>query len=216
MQQDTIAHNLAHAIKPGYQREMLKFESAGPSDGMQGPTLSLHTDFSPGTIQFTGNKLDLALQGPGFFAVEGPTGPVYTRAGNFQMTESGRLVTMEGLPVLGSVGPIDIPPMTSSIEILPNGGVVADGVQIDQVRVVGFPNPDRLVRVGTSFFQPPAGEVPEPVATAVFQGHRELSNTTTVQEMVQMIAGVRHFEAAQRALRAIADSVAFNTRPLSR
>lgn len=216
VQQDMIAHNLSHAVKPGYQRQMLRFEALVPADEMQPPAVSQHTDFSPGTIEFTGNVLDLALDGPGFFVLEGPTGPVYTRSGNFQLSESGRLITMEGLPVLGSGGPIDLPPMTGQIEVLPNGSVVADGMPIDQLRLATFPDFAALNRVGTSYFQPPPGMESQPAEATVFQGHRELSNTSLVQEMVQMISGARHFEASQRALRSIADAVAHNTRPLNR
>lgn len=215
-QQDAIAHNLSHAVKPGYLREMIRFDAPGPQSQIQAPATSLHTDFSPGTMQFTGNSLDLALEGPGFFTVEGPTGPVYTRNGVFQLNEAGRLVTMEGLPALGTAGPIDIPYGTATIEVLSTGAIIADGVEVDQLRVVSFADPAVLQRVGTSYFQAPLNAPTAPVVPDVFQGYRELSNSTMVQEMVQMIAGVRHFEAAQRALRAIEDAIAFNTRPLNR
>lgn len=214
-QQDATAHNLAHAVKPGYLREMIRFDAPDPNQ-IHGPTTSLHTDFTPGTLQHTGNKLDLAIDGPGFFAIQGPNGPVYTRNGVFQLNESGRLVTMEGLPAMGSEGPIDLPIGTMDIEVTPNGAVVADGIDIEQLKVVTFEQPETLQRVGTSYFQAPAGAPTLPVVPSVFQGCRELSNSTVVQEMVQMIAGVRHFEAAQRALRSISDAVAFNTRPLNR
>jgi flagellar basal body rod protein FlgG len=215
-QQDAIAHNLAHAVKPGYLREIMRFEAAAPGNEMLGPSTSLHTDFTPGTIQFTGNKLDLALEGPGMFAVQGPTGTTYTRNGVFQMNQSGQVVTMDGLPVLGQSGPIEIPPGTASIEVLGNGAVIADGIELDQFKVVTFENPTELQRIGTSYFQAPPNATTLPVAAMVFQGHRELSNSTLVQEMVQMISGVRHFEAAQRALRSIGDAIAFNTRPVNR
>jgi flagellar basal-body rod protein FlgF len=215
-QQDAIAHNLAHAVKPGYLREMVRFSVESPAGNLQGPSGALHTDFTPGTMQFTGNKLDLALEGPGFFTVQGPTGPVYTRNGTFQLNEAGRVITMEGLPAMGSSGPIDVPVGTASIEVLSNGAVLADGIEVEQLRVVSFENPGLLQRVGTSYFQAPPNAATLPVAPDVFQGYRELSNSTVVQEMVQMIAGVRHFEAAQRALRSLGDAIAFNTRPLNR
>ena len=215
-QQDAIAHNLAHAVKPGYLRELIRFEAPAAGNPIQGPATSLHTDFQPGTMQLTGNKLDLALEGPGFFTVQGPTGPVYTRNGVFQLNENGRMTTMEGLPAMGVAGTIDLPPGTLNIDVLGNGAVIADGIEVDQLRVVAFENPASLQRVGTSYFQAPPNAPTLPVAANVFQGYRELSNSTIVQEMVQMIAGVRHFEAAQRALRSIGDAIANNTRPLNR
>lgn len=216
LQQDAVSHNLSHAVKPGYLRQVVQFDASGPSHQIVGPTASLHTDFSAGTMQFTGNKLDLALEGPGFFTVQGPTGPVYTRNGVFQLNDAGQLITMDGLPALGTAGPIELPIETSSIEVQNNGSVVADGIEVDQLRVVAFTDPNILQRVGTSYFQAPANAPTAQVVGDVFQGYREVSNSTIVQEMVQMIAGVRHFEAAQRALRAIGDTVAFNTRPLNR
>lgn len=215
-QQDALAHNLSHAVKPGYLREVIRFDATGPGNQILGPSTSLHTDFSPGAIQSTGNKLDLALEGPGFFTVQGPTGPVYTRNGVFQLNQAGQLVTMEGLPALGTAGPIELPIGTANIEVQTNGAVVADGIEVDQLRIVAFPDPGILQRVGTSYFQAPPNSPTSQVVGEVFQGRRELSNSTLVQEMVQMIAGVRHFEAAQRALRSIGDTIAFNTRPLNR
>lgn len=215
-QQDALAHNLSHAVKPGYLREMIRFDAAGPAAEIQSPVTSLHTDFSLGTMQFSGNTLDLALEGPGFFCVQGPTGPAYTRNGVFQLSESGRVITMEGHPAMGVSGPIDIPIGTSRIEVLSNGAVVADGIELDQLKIVSFQDPSQLQRVGTSYFRAPESAATSQVLPDVFQGYRELSNSTIVQEMVQMIAGVRHFEAAQRALRSIGDAIAFNTRPLNR
>lgn len=216
VQQDATAHNLSHAMKPGYLREIVRFEAPAPSTEMVGPTPTLHTDFAPGTMQQTGNKLDLALEGPGFFAIQGPSGPMYTRNGVFQMTDQGRLITMEGLPAMGQTGPIDIPLGTFSIEVLKNGAVIADGIEVDQVKVVAFQDPRQLQRIGTSYFSAPPDAPKLDIAPDVFQGCREVSNSTVVQEMVQMIAGVRQFEAAQRALRSIGDAIAFNTRPLNR
>lgn len=212
--QDVTAHNLSHAVKPGYLREMVRFDSSNSL--MQGPSASSQTDFSAGTMQFTGNKLDLALKGPGFFTIQGPAGPMYTRNGVFQLDAAGQLVTMEGLPALGPSGPISLPADTLNIEVQMDGTIITDGVEADQLRIVAFTDPSVLQRVGTSYFQPSAGAPVAPTAGEVFQGYRELSNSTVVQEMVQMIAGVRHFEAAQRALRSIADTIAFNTRPLNR
>ena len=213
-QQDAVAHNLAHSMKPGYLREIVRFDATEPADGIQPPATSVHTDFSPGSMNHTGNKLDLALKGPGFFSVQGPTGPVYTRNGVFQMSPNGQLVTVDGLPAMGTGGPIDLPPQALNIEVQNDGTIVADGIEVGQLRIVNFQDPSQLQRAGTTYFTAPpdatTGQPPE-----VFQGYKEVSNSTLVQEMVQMIAGVRHFEAAQRALRSIADAVANNTRPLT-
>lgn len=213
LQQDSIAHNLAHGTKPGYRREMMQFDSVGVGSELVGPRSSLHTDFKPGILEYTGSPFDVAIDGPGFFTVQGPGGPMYTRCGVFQRNGQGQLVTPDGLPVMGSAGPIAVPVGAARVEVLNNGSVVADGVPIDQFSITAFQNPHDLQRVGTSYFQPLPGQASSAVASEVRQGYRELSNTTLVHEMVQMISGARMFDAAQRALRQIGETIAFNTRP---
>jgi flagellar basal body rod protein FlgG len=216
LQQDVTANNLNHAMKPGYQREVLRFSAAGKRDELVGPEASLHTDFSPGTLEHTGNKLDVALNGPGYFQIQGPSGPLFTRSGTFQRNGQGQIVTPEGNIVRGTAGPIAIPPDAREIEILDDGTVIADGGEIDQLSVVTFQNPNDLRRVGTTYFDAPPGAARLTTGVEVRQGYRENSNTTVVHEMVQMIAGLRQFEAAQRALRSLGDAIALNTRPLNR
>ncbi|MEK6257868.1 MAG: flagellar hook basal-body protein [Planctomycetota bacterium] len=216
LQQDVTAHNLNHAMKPGYQREVLRFNATGPREELLGPEATLHTDFSPGTLEFTGNTLDVALNGPGFFQIQGPSGPLYTRSGTFQLNGQGQIVTPEGRIVRGTAGPITIPPDAVNIDILDDGTVIADGGEIDQLSVVAFQNPNDLSRVGTTYFAASPNAARSEAGPEVRQGYRENGNTTVVQEMVQMIAGLRQFEAAQRALRSLGDTIALNTRPLNR
>ncbi len=213
LQQDVTAHNLNHAMKPGYQREVLRFDATGPREELLGPDVSLHTDFSPGILEQTGNTFDVALNGPGFFQIQGPNGPLYTRSGTFQLNGQGQIVTPEGRIVRGMAGPIVIPPEAVNIEILDDGTVVADGGEIDQLSVVAFQNPHELSRVGTTTFAAPPNAARSETGPEVRQGYRENGNTTIVHEMVQMIAGLRQFEAAQRALRSLGDTIALNTRP---
>ena len=208
LQQDVTANNLNHAVKPGYQREVLRFDGTGQRDDLQGPEASLHTDFSPGTIEYTGSKLDVALSGPGFFAIDGPSGPLYTRSGTFQLNGQGQIVTAEGRIVRGVAGPVTIPAEAANIEILDDGTVVADGAEIDQLSVAAFQNPSELRRVGTTYFEAPPNALRSTTGPEVRQGYREAGNTTVVHEMVQMIAGLRQFEAAQRAVRSLGDAIA--------
>ncbi len=212
-QQDATAQNLSHAMKPGYRREVIRFDAIGQPDDIVGPLSSLHTDFTQGTLENTGGTLDVALDGPGFFSVQGPTGPLYTRSGVFQLNGQGQIVTPDGMPVEGSGGPIAVPLTTDRIEILFDGSVVADGATVDQLKVTAFQNPDDLQRVGSTYFQPLPNSPTSAVTAGVRQGYRELGNTTLVHEMVQMISGARMFDAAQRALRQISDTISLNTRP---
>jgi flagellar basal body rod protein FlgG len=212
-QQDVTAQNLSHAQKPGYRREVLQFDGIGGPTDIVGPRSSLHTDFKPGTFEYTASPFDVALNGPGFFVIQGPNGPLYTRNGVFQMNAQGQLVTPDGLAVRGSGGPIAIPIGASQIEVLNDGSVVADGNVIDQLAVAAFQNPGDLERVGSSYFQALPNAPTSPIASEFRQGYRELSNTTLVQEMVNMISGARLFDATQRALRQIGETISLNTRP---
>lgn len=217
LQQDAITQNISHAMKPGYRREIIQFESIAqqPQD-IIAPMNSLHTDFSQGILENTGSKLDVAINGPGFFSVQGPTGPLYTRTGVFQMNGQGQIVTPDGLRVEGSSGnpialPLDMNPAT--LEILGDGSVVVNGQTVEQLKVTAFQNPHDLQRAGSTYFQAPPDAAKSAVLSEVRQGYRELGNTTVVHEMVQMLSGARLFDATQRALRQIGETISLNTRP---
>ena len=204
------------ANKPGYRREVLRFETTSPVDDFSGPQVHLHTDQTPAGFEQTGNPLDVAINGPGFFVVEGPNGTTYTRSGVFQFNGDGQLVSQEGFPVKGLGGPINLPANATSIEIVGDGTLLADGLEVDQLRLVEFADPTKLLRVSSSSFAAPPGVEPVAAQSDVRQGARELANTTAVHEMVQMTTGLRQFEATQRALRSIGDAVALATRPTGR
>lgn len=216
-QQDVVAQNLAYSGKPGHRRDVLRFEASGSPDDFVAPKVSQHADQTPGGIEQTGNPLDVAINGPGMFVVESPNGLMYSRGGVFQLNSAGQLVTPEGFAVQGSAGPINVPAQAAAIVIANDGSVVADGVDVDKLKIVQFADPTQLQRVSSSgFAAPPGVEATELEQPDVRQGARELSNTTPVQEMVQLTAGLRQFEAAQRALRSIGDAIALTTRPTGR
>lgn len=216
-QQDVAAQNLAHASKPGYRREVLRFESGGGADDFVGPSVSVHADQTPGGFEHTGNPLDVAISGSGMFVVQGPGGPMYTRSGVFQLTGEGQLVTPEGFAVNGTAGPILLPADAKAIEIANDGSVIVDGERVDELRVVEFADESRLQRISSCGFAAPAGVEPTNVdQPQLRQGVREMSNTTAVDEMVRMTVGLRQFEATQRALRSIGDAIGLTTRPTGR
>jgi flagellar basal body rod protein FlgG len=219
--QEVTAHNVAHGTVPGYRQFGVvheTFEDAlRASEGGAGPMLGARvaqqfTDFRPGPLQMTGAPLDLALNGDGFFAVQGPDGPLYTRDGVVQRAADGRLVSTGGYPILGTRGPITISPQASKIVFAQDGSVIVDGIPQDQLRVVRFRDPTQLRPAGTALFQAPPEAGEQPSQAAVQQGYREGSNVAFASAMVTMISDLRHFEASQRALRTISDSVALVTR----
>jgi flagellar basal body rod protein FlgG len=214
---ELIAHNLANANMPGYRRQVIAFDqvaqpltanAAQPADdSAQFAAPRPITVFEPGELQFTERPLDLALKGDGFFVVNGPNGPLYTRNGVFDLTADGVLQTSGGLPVSGSSGRITIPPGTLQIVVREDGTVVADNNEVGKLKLANFNDPTRLTHAGTTLFEAPPGVVPTDSKATVNQGYREQSNVQIVDEMVRMIAGMRMYEASQRSLDAMSDAV---------
>jgi flagellar basal body rod protein FlgG len=220
---ETTADNLANSSTPGFRQKGVRFESFDrllgrtdpPAGDILGTQLSAtYTDFRPAAINLTGNPLDLALSEPDqFFVVQGPNGPLYTRDGGFRMTPEGRVVTTAGYPLLGENGPVELPPNAATVGIGGDGSVTADGAPAGRVRVARIADPSRLTPSGLTHFAAPADLAVEPAAGRVRQGYREASNVNPAQAMVGMIASNRYYDAAQRALRTIAESIQMNTRP---
>jgi flagellar basal-body rod protein FlgF len=214
--QDILAQNLAHAGVPGYRREVLSFEPNVADPNPSGDSTSLHGTrttrsyyaFTPGAYQHTGNPLEFAIQGDGFFVLNGPNGPLYTRNGQFQLNRNGQLVSPSGLIVNGTNGPVQIPANAGNITVSAEGIVSANSVQVGQIRLASFADPRQLTRAGTTLFEAPPGVQPQPAANATIrQGYRETSNVQVIHEMVQMIAGMRQYEAAAKAMRSLADAM---------
>jgi flagellar basal-body rod protein FlgF len=214
--QELVSENLAHATTPGYRRRSALFEATnqgGATTGYHGVgSSSDFTYFNAGPLQHTGNPLDLAVSGDAFFALDGPNGPVYTRAGTFELNQRGELQNKGGLRVRGSGGgAIVIPPTANTIAVNAQGFVYADNAQVGQLQLATFTDMQELRRVGPSLFEGPAPQTPPLGTVRVEQGYREGSNVQVVQEMVQMMLGMRHYEAAQRAMRALSEAVQQNT-----
>jgi flagellar basal-body rod protein FlgG len=193
---DNIANNLANAQTTGFKRQ---FERV-----LQTETdlrLETQVDLSPGDISATGNDLDIAIDGPGFFAIQTPAGVRYTRAGSFEVTADGDLVTKDGMNVLSSSGsPINV--SGNTIAIQDGGAVTVDGSEVATLRIVDFSNPAQLEKEGAYRFVWKGGEqnvlaVPEP---RVKSGYLERSNVNAVQEMIRLISAYREFEAIQRTV----------------
>jgi len=174
-----------------------------------------YTDFTPGPLQPTGNPLDVAAtDSTTWFVVDGTNGPVLTRNGQFTLDDRNRIITRSGLLVRGQAGQILIPPTTGTITIGPEGRILADGVPVDNLLLANVGNPTSMVRVGDTLFQGPVPNGPPlPGTVHIQQGYLEQPNQSIVNDMVGMINGLRHYEAAQRAMRSLSESLALSTRP---
>jgi flagellar basal-body rod protein FlgF len=200
---DIFAQNVANANTPGYKKERISFKDYIipvdnkrdlSEDGRVMADLSKSIiDFSSGTIQRTGNALDLAINGEGFFALEEGR---YTRNGNFMISSDGYLATKDGVKVMGDGGPIAV--QGGNIDISPSGEVLVDEAPVGKVKVVNFPDTGVLKKLSGGMF---ATEVTgETFNAQVSQGFLEQSNVNAIQEMVQMLTATREFESYQKII----------------
>jgi flagellar basal-body rod protein FlgG len=196
---DVIANNLANANTTGFKRDFGHI-----LENAIGSEARTQVDLAPGVIASTGNELDVALNGPGFFVVDTPGGQRYTRSGNFVLNAAGELVTKDGLKVL-STSDSSISIGEGKVEIRDGGVVTVDGNEVATLKVVTFDDVTKIQKEGLSRFAwngSPGGiqTVSDP---AVQGGYLERSNVNAIDEMVHLIAAYREFEAVERALKTL-------------
>jgi len=205
---DLLANNVANASTGGYKadREFYSLyvspEAAQNDAPATMPVIDKPwTDFSQGVVQPTGNPLDVALNGKGFFTVQSPRGALYTRSGNFQLAADGKLVTSDGYAVLGSSGATLTLNGSRPIEISGDGTVSQDGTVIGQLQVVDFTSAGALSKQGNDYFRvsDPAVQ-PAPSSAQVQQGRLEASNSGTADAAVRLVSIMRQFEMLQKAM----------------
>jgi flagellar basal-body rod protein FlgF len=204
---DLVANNVANASTGGYKadREFYSlYVSPEAADTDQAATMPVierpWIDLAQGVIQPTGNALDLALSGKGFFAVQAPGGALYTRNGSFHLAADGTLATAEGYPVSGTNGAVLRLQASGKIEVSGDGTVSQNGQPVGQLQVVDFPGTAGLAKQGNNYFRsagasPPAADA----GTTVEQGKLEASNTGTAESAVRLINIMRQFEMLQNA-----------------
>lgn len=211
---DLVANNLANTTTGGFKldREFYSLFSAADNEADGSPTrLPLiqkqWTDFSQGVLTQTGNALDLALSGKGFFAVTGPSGALYTRNGSFQLSPNGQLTTGEGYPVRDTAGQPIQTQSQAPIEVGEDGSVTQSGQAIGQLQIVDFSDRSMLQKLGNSYFMPSdpkALPVPATEAT-VRQGKTENSNVAPAESAVRLVGLMRQFEMLQKAITITSD-----------
>jgi len=216
------SENLAHIHQPGHRRRIIEqttFEHAlsqvqdtngyAKTLGANVSEATIHVDHSSGVLEQTQRPLDLAIQGDGFFTIEGPDGPLYTKNGRFHINTDGTLVTVDGLPVRGQSGPLTIPPGTSgsSLAVGMDGNVVVNGASIGQLELTSFVNPQELQTAGASLFSDPANAEQQDIEIQVLQGYVERSNVSPIDELVNIMVSSRQYEAATKVLTAIDRSI---------
>ena len=222
---DVIADNTANVSTVGFKRadpisrgfyqvfadEIARFPGERGSTMIPGGGSALDAtsqDFSPGPVIETGNPFDVAIDGPGFFAVRTPAGERYTRAGNFTLDAEGKLVTESGYSVLGQGGPI----ITSgeNVQISQDGDVVVDGVPAERLLLVDFPRPYELVKYGRNLYgvAEDMRRTRTPAEGSLLRvGTLEHSNVNPINELVLMMDAARAYETHQRVVRALDETL---------
>lgn len=218
---ETITHNLANVSTAGYKRrcnafsKSLEEQMAGLLEEMTGGetyspgTIELTSllDFSQGNLYETGRPMDFAIYGKGFFVIETPNGPLYTRNGIFHTNQNGQIVDSQERIVAGEAGPITIPTTVgiSQISITKDGSISAGGIPIGKFQVVDFKdNENKLVPTGDSCYRMPDTNI-QPVAAeniVVKQGNQEVSNVKMIEELVDMLMVTRLYEANMKFIAA--------------
>ena len=226
---NTIANNLANVNTPGFKRSKIEFQDllyqkpreagADAGGGNLVPTgievgngsrvAATSKIFTQGQLTNTGEKLDLAIQGDGFFEVQRPDGTTgYTRAGSFKQSAQGQVVTVDGLPVLSGFQPI--PPGTTGLSLSEDGQVTvqgAGGSQTFSITLARFANPAGLRSLGGNLYEetaasgtPEVGKPGEQGYGRTVQGYIEASNVNIVEEMVNLIVAQRAYEINSKSI----------------
>ena len=241
-QQEAVANNVANVNTPGYKAETSSKSSFGDvlatSTGNSPVPVPLTfrrtigtvgtgtyeelraTDLRPGSARATGQPLDLAIVGRGFFVVTGPDGgPLYTRNGHFQVDEQNQLVTAHGMPVMDVTNQaITLDPTTlDSVEILQNGNILVGETPLATLQIVDIADDQIARHEGTLFVA--VGPV-QPIApggeTYAQQGALEEANTDLASEATKLVSIARRYEASQRVFREITANLELAVRDVGR
>ena len=237
-QMDAVANNLANVDTVGYKEDQPAFKSIlarsmgvaqesneetfvanehiAPYSGVGTSYVSvadMGKDFSSGRLTPTGNDLDFALAtDKGFFSVQTPQGERFTRAGTFRLSRDNQLVTVDGYPVNGKEGPLVL--QGDKVQVSEDGSIQVDGKPQGGLRIVTFPYPERLEKLGSGLFAPvdAANNARTMEDVQLVQGFVESSNVNPVREMTKMIEANRAYTQMQKAM-TIADEM--NQRAIS-
>jgi flagellar basal-body rod protein FlgG len=216
VRQDQLANDLANASTPGYKSDqstqanfgelLLRNTSNNQSIGGLGLGVGIsktRPDLTQGAIDQTGESLDVALQGPGFFAVQTAGGTRYTRDGQFAVDATGTLVTSLGNPVLDANGkPISVKGHADDLKISSDGTVTGGGQTLGKIAVVSLTTP---VKQGDTLFSGTPGVAPQ--GTTMEQGALEASGTNPAKVMVDMITSLRAYESMQKVINSMDETL---------
>lgn len=205
---DTISNNIANMSTNGYKGQHMVFAEyvMRPETGTPGDAMSMVSDYgqfknmSQGSLSMTGNPLDIAIDGDGFFAVQTDNGVRYTRGGNFNLNANREIVTAAGLPVLDEGGsPIVIPADAQDFYVKSNGSVGTENGELALLQISNFEDLQKMEPEGNTLFR--TGQNPIPSENyQVVQGSIEESNVNPIEEMTAMIDVSRAYQMTMNIL----------------
>ncbi len=206
---DMTANNLANMTTTGFKAERLVMRelSEKPATAVEDTGevafvdgWMLQRDFSAGPVTRTGNPLDTAIEGEGFFVVQTDNGEAYTRDGGFTLDAQGQLMTRTGLLVMGDGGPIAIDPEAGAIEIRADGTITQNEIEAGRLRVVAFDTPEALEKLGNNLWAASDEQPRAPDRYRVAGGFLEQSNVNAVLELTEMISISRSYQSVARII----------------
>ena len=212
---DMLANNIANSSAPGFKADHEFYGvylSAEAADSPAGTTPAIlpvverqWTDFSQGILTPTGNPLDLALNGQGFFVVQSADGPAFTRDGSLRLSLRGEITTQGGDKIQGQDGNPILLDSTRPVEIGSDGTVRQDGQDVAQIAVVNFSDPAVLAKRGNNYFRTDLSTMAPAPQPEIRQGMIEAANSQPAESAVRLVNIMRQFEALQKALAIGAD-----------
>jgi flagellar basal-body rod protein FlgF len=203
---ELLANNVANATTGGYKADR-EFYSLYAAPEAQGDGLSTMPvverswiDLSQGQVENTGNPLDLAISGSGFFAVNGTSGTLYTRNGSLRIAADGTLVTADGYAVRGAGGSTLTLDSSRAVEVSADGTVTQDGNPAGRIELVDFAGGAGIAKEGDTYFRIDDPAVrPASGSASIAQGRLETSNTGVSESAVRLVSVMRQFEMLQKA-----------------
>ncbi len=205
---ESISNNIANVSTRGYKRELTFTHALRATTGSKSTHVSTRgtSDLSQGQLQETGNPLDLALEGRGWFAIDTARGRTYARDGSFRLDDKGTLVTADGQPVAWKGSRGTLRPAGEPVIVESDGRVRQGQTTVGQLDIVDLEDPSQLTPTGSGRWIAPPNAREVPANAIVRQGNLENSNVEAMDELVALITVQRGFESAATAVRTIEQS----------
>lgn len=222
---DEAGLNLANVLTPAYKRgiavQQASFAQTLDESGVTAPAalpaVAVHVDTRAATLKATGQPLDVALAGRGWFEVMTESGPAYTRQGNFRIDARGRLVTARGDAVMGTGGEIVLGvkrPVVSASGEVRDAGAEPGAAPLARIRVLDFDQGIEPQRLGEGLFAANGATEIAAEQVQMRQGYLENSNVDPGEEMTGLIVSMRHFESMQKVVQGLDDMLGTAIRKL--